>query len=88
MHIPHSTPLGSLLVISYRNHQKSLAYFSHLTPLVYCSCLLIGRVKKGGGMAQWPRVGKTRVSDSTRVGLESHFLVTRTRLESLLFFRK
>ena len=25
-------------------------------------------------MAQWPRVGKTRVSDSTRVGLESHFL--------------
>ena len=32
------------------------------------------------------RVGTTRVSDSTRVGLESHFLVTRTRLESLLFF--
>ena len=26
------------------------------------------------------------VSDLTRVGLESHFLVTRTRLESLSFF--
>ena len=32
------------------------------------------------------RVGTTRVSDSIRVGLESHFLVTRTRLESLSFF--
>ena len=27
---PHPTPLA----ISYRNHQKSLAYFSHLAPLI------------------------------------------------------
>ena len=30
MHTPHATPLA----ISYKNHQKSLAYFSHLAPLV------------------------------------------------------
>ena len=30
----HPTPLDSPLAISYRNHQKSLAYFSHLPPLV------------------------------------------------------
>ena len=30
MHTPHPTPLDSLLAISYRNHQKNLAYFSHL----------------------------------------------------------
>ena len=29
MHTPHPTPLA----ISYINHQKSLAYFSHLEPL-------------------------------------------------------
>ena len=34
MHIPHPTPLDSPLAISYRNHQKNLAYFSHLAPLV------------------------------------------------------
>ena len=30
MHTPHPTPLGPPLVISYRNRQKSLAFFSHL----------------------------------------------------------
>ena len=37
MHIPHPTPLDSLLAISYRNRQKNLADFSHLltwAPLV------------------------------------------------------
>ena len=34
MHIPHSTHLDPLLGISYRNHPKSLAYFSHLEPLI------------------------------------------------------
>ena len=33
MHIPYPTPLDSPLAISYRNHQKNLAYFSHLAPL-------------------------------------------------------
>ena len=46
MHIPHPTPLDSPLTISYRNHQKNLAYFSHLTPLVLFF-LLKGRVKRG-----------------------------------------
>ena len=30
MHTPHLTPLDPPLAISYRNHQKSMAYFSHL----------------------------------------------------------
>ena len=36
VHISHPgpTPLDPPLTISYRNHQKSLAYFSHLAPLV------------------------------------------------------
>ena len=31
---PSSYPLDPPLAISYRNHQKSVAYFSHLAPLV------------------------------------------------------
>ena len=50
MHIPHRTPLDPLLTISYRNHQKNLAYFSHLAPSVLF-ILLKGRVKRGD-MAQ------------------------------------
>ena len=34
MHTPHLTPLDPPLAISYTNHQKSLAYFSNLTPLI------------------------------------------------------
>ena len=34
MHIPHPTPLNPTLAVSYRKHQKSLTYFSHLAPLV------------------------------------------------------
>ena len=34
MHTPHPIPLDPPLAISYRNHQKSLAYFSHLAQLV------------------------------------------------------
>ena len=33
MHTPHPTPLNPPLAISYKNHQKTLAYFSHLAPL-------------------------------------------------------
>ena len=33
-HTPHPTPIGPPLAISYGNHQKSLAYFSHLAPLI------------------------------------------------------
>ena len=52
-HVSHPTPLDSPLTISYRNHQKNLEYFSHLAPLVLFF-LLKSRVKRGGGMAQWP----------------------------------
>ena len=37
MHIPHPTPFYPPLAISYRNYQKSLAYFSHLAPLILFS---------------------------------------------------
>ena len=47
------TPLDPPLAISYGNHQKSLAYFSHLAPLILFF-LLKGKVKRGEGMAQCP----------------------------------
>ena len=34
MHTPHPIPLDPPLAISYRNHYKSPAYFSHLVPLI------------------------------------------------------
>ena len=34
MYTPHPTPLDPPLAISYTNHQKSLAYFSHLASLI------------------------------------------------------
>ena len=43
MHAPHPTSLA----ISYKNHQKSLAYFSHLAPLILFF-LLKGKVKREG----------------------------------------
>ena len=33
LHTPHSIPLDPPLAISYRDHQKSLVYFSHLALL-------------------------------------------------------
>ena len=49
MHTSHPTPLDPPLALSYRNHQKSLAYFSHLTPLVLF-LFTKSRVKSGA----WP----------------------------------
>ena len=34
IHTLYPTPLDPPLAISYRNHQKSLVYFSHLAPIV------------------------------------------------------
>ena len=34
MHAPYPTPLDPPLALSYKNYQKSLAYFSHLASLV------------------------------------------------------
>ena len=50
MHIPHPIPLDSPLAISYKNHQKILAYFSHLAPLVLF--FFTKRQSQKGGMAQ------------------------------------
>ena len=52
MDTTHPTPLDPPLAISYRNHQKSQAYFSHLAPLI----LFVFTKKhsqKEGSMAQW-----------------------------------
>ena len=43
-----SPPLDPPLAISHRNHQKYLAYFSHLASLILFF-LLKGRVKRGYG---------------------------------------
>ena len=51
MHTPQDPPLA----ISYRNHQKSLAYFSYLAPLVLFF-LLKGRVKRGGHCAMYTAI--------------------------------
>ena len=48
LHIPHPT----LLAVSYRNHQKSLTYFSHLAPLALFFFTKRQIPKGGGGMAQ------------------------------------
>ena len=55
MHIPYPIPLDSPLAISYRNHQKNLAYFSHLAPLALLLFTKRQSQKGGGGMAQRPR---------------------------------
>ena len=44
------TPLDPPLAMSYRNHQKSLAYFSHLAPLVLFFFTRRRSEKGGGGM--------------------------------------
>ena len=48
------TPDPTLLAISYKNHQKSLAYFSHLAPLIlfFFTKRQSQRGGGGGGMAQ------------------------------------
>ena len=45
-------PMDASLVICYRNHQKSLAYFSHLAPLVLFF-FTKRPSQKMGAMAQW-----------------------------------
>ena len=52
MHTPHPTPLDSPLAISYRNHLKSMAYFSHLAPLVLLFFTNKQSQKGGGCIAQ------------------------------------
>ena len=42
----------TLLAISYKNHQKSLAYFSHLAPLILLFYTKRQSQRRGGGMAQ------------------------------------
>ena len=46
------TPDPTLLAINYKNHQKSLAYFSHLAPLILFFFTKSLSQRRGGGMAQ------------------------------------
>ena len=50
MHVLHPSSLDPLLAISYRNHQKSLAYFSHSAPLILF--FFSKKLSQKGGMAQ------------------------------------
>ena len=51
MHTPHPTPLDAPLAISYKIHQKSLAYFSYLAPLVLF--FFTNRQSQKGGGGAW-----------------------------------
>ena len=55
MHISHPipTPLDLPLAISCRNHQKNLAYFSQLAPLVLFLFTKKQSQKGGGGGGAW-----------------------------------
>ena len=50
MHTPQASfyPLDASLVMSYRNHQKSLVYFSHLAPLTFFFFTKRPTQKRGG----------------------------------------
>ena len=61
MHTPHSTPLDPPLAMSYKIHQKSLAYFSHLAQLIllFFTRRQSQKERTGGGeMAQRPPTPK------------------------------
>ena len=47
MHPPNPTPLDPPLDTSYGNHQKIMAYFSYLAPLVLFSLTKRQRQKRG-----------------------------------------
>ena len=63
MHTPHLT----FLAISYRNHQKSLAYFSHLAPLILF--IFTKRQSQGGGHGTMLPPKYALVSMFRRLGL-------------------
>ena len=46
------TPVPTLLALSYKNHLKSLAYFSHLAPLILFFFAKRQSQRRGRGMAQ------------------------------------
>ena len=49
---PHPSPADPPLAMSYKNHQKSLAYFRYLAPLFFL--FYYKAESKRGGMAQCP----------------------------------
>ena len=54
MHTLHpTTPLDPYLAISYRNHQESLTYFSHLAPLTLFYFTKKQSQMGGGGGRAW-----------------------------------
>ena len=65
MRTPQPTPLNPPLAISYRNHQKSLAYFSFLAPLVLFSFTKSQSQKRG--MGAWHNATPIYAPGSERV---------------------
>ena len=60
MHISHPIPLDPPLAISYKNHQKSLAYFSHLAPLILLVFTKRLSQKEGHGVMPPPPLNTIR----------------------------
>ena len=86
MHTLHSTPLDLPLAVSYRNHQNSLAYFSHLAPLLLFF-LLKGRIK---GEEVWRNAFPLNTLFSTKIllkiGKEEQKKETSTQPQMSCFF--
>ena len=74
MHTPHRTPQA----ISYRNHQKSLAYFSHLAQLI----LFISTKR------QSQKEGKHGTMHSPKYALVSTFRPTKVLMAMVNFQKK
>ena len=53
MHTSHPIPLDPPLAISYGNHQKSLAYFSHLAVGTISFVLFYEKAESKGGGGAW-----------------------------------
>ena len=58
---PYPSPLNPPLAISYRNHQKSLAYFNHLAPLIlfFFAKRQSQKERTGEGVEEWHNASST-----------------------------
>ena len=76
MHIPHPTTLDPFLAVNYRNHQKHLAYFSHLAQLILF--FFTKKQSQKGAMAQWPPLNTLLLTTPKRARI-AHRSLSRDR---------